>query len=399
MELGWIDFSKEDRAKALSVMELLSEDDTLDELGIAPVRDGFANLFFPGTSTIQTRAKYLLIVPYALADLENRGIKDPRTFLTELDAIENDCAKRLVATNAERIIGSRSIAGGRWVKRTPANIYWAGLRRYGIFKGDRLSLAEYARVCCALQGRKQTLRSIGGRQDEAAGGGEQDDLDAGSLPGMQFWNLPDYPEDWKDNLCIELTHAEAAFLKAQIIKTYPSSMMAFLLENGRSDIASMEGFEDMATGAVHDLPVAMQDDYWLANQLSWFIYMARIRYNVMLSRRENKMANEVWEECLPLLETFASLDIAAIFLRLGVVNPNLRAFLLDIQRLMLAGDIAGLDDRICKRECDLKGPSRAKLGRCGEFDPQQWVGGGLLDYRFGNACIIMRDIFAGEESV
>ena len=63
MPLGWIDFSKNERNKVLSVLDLLSENGTLDELGIAPVRDGFADLFFPGTSTIQTRAKYFLIVP------------------------------------------------------------------------------------------------------------------------------------------------------------------------------------------------------------------------------------------------------------------------------------------------------------------------------------------------
>ena len=72
MPLGWIDFSKSERNKVLSVLDLLSEAGTLDELGIAPVRDGFANLFFPGTSTIQTRAKYFMIVPYALKDLEYR---------------------------------------------------------------------------------------------------------------------------------------------------------------------------------------------------------------------------------------------------------------------------------------------------------------------------------------
>ena len=70
MQLGWIDFSKSERSKVLSVLDLLQEKGTLDELGIAPIRDGFANIFFPGTSTIQTRAKYFLIVPYALRDLE-----------------------------------------------------------------------------------------------------------------------------------------------------------------------------------------------------------------------------------------------------------------------------------------------------------------------------------------
>ena len=59
MQLGWIDFSKEDRQKAFDVINLLSEQGAVDELGIGVIRDAFANYFFPGTSTIQTRAKYL----------------------------------------------------------------------------------------------------------------------------------------------------------------------------------------------------------------------------------------------------------------------------------------------------------------------------------------------------
>ena len=35
MPLGWIDFSKSERSKVLSVLDMLSEAGTLDELGIA----------------------------------------------------------------------------------------------------------------------------------------------------------------------------------------------------------------------------------------------------------------------------------------------------------------------------------------------------------------------------
>ena len=64
MQLGWIDFSATEHSKVLSILDLLSEKSTLDELGISPIRDGFANIFFPGTSTVQTRAKYFFIIPY-----------------------------------------------------------------------------------------------------------------------------------------------------------------------------------------------------------------------------------------------------------------------------------------------------------------------------------------------
>lgn len=72
MQLGWIDFSKEDRQKALDVINLLSEQGAVDELGIGIIRDAFANYFFPGTSTIQTRAKYSQLWRYALDYLKKQ---------------------------------------------------------------------------------------------------------------------------------------------------------------------------------------------------------------------------------------------------------------------------------------------------------------------------------------
>ena len=40
--LGWIDFSKEERDKALDILRLLQEPGAVDELGIGIVRDAFA---------------------------------------------------------------------------------------------------------------------------------------------------------------------------------------------------------------------------------------------------------------------------------------------------------------------------------------------------------------------
>ena len=48
MQLGWIDFSKEDRQKAFDVINLLSEQGAVDELGIGVIRDAFSQLFLSG---------------------------------------------------------------------------------------------------------------------------------------------------------------------------------------------------------------------------------------------------------------------------------------------------------------------------------------------------------------
>ena len=113
MELGWIDFSKTERSKILSVLDLLSESGTLDELGIAPVRDGFSNLFFPGTTTIQTRAKYFFIIPYALKQLERSSETNPNRVFKALDAIENLADKYFLNRTAVKTVLSESVPYSR----------------------------------------------------------------------------------------------------------------------------------------------------------------------------------------------------------------------------------------------------------------------------------------------
>ena len=47
MQLGWIDFSKADREKALDVIRLFCKSEAVDELGIGIIRDAFSNFLFP----------------------------------------------------------------------------------------------------------------------------------------------------------------------------------------------------------------------------------------------------------------------------------------------------------------------------------------------------------------
>ncbi len=58
-------------------------------------------------------------------------------------------------------------------------------------------------------------------------------------------------------------------------------------------------------------------------------------------------------------------------------------------------DLEGMKTEIIRREVELK-QSRAKTKKPGEFDVEEWFGGGELDYRFNNAKVIIRDIFESE---
>ena len=396
MPLGWIDFSKSERNKVLSVLDLLSESGTLDELGIAPIRDGFANLFFPGTSTIQTRAKYFMIVPYALKDLEYSNESNPNRMLRTFDEIERKCGEMLISNgeDTDGIIGSRSLAQNKWVKRTPADIYWAGLRNYGIFTGGTLSLSEYIRAMCALKNQKATITKLGNRNDNADAD-EGDDKDAGELFQMQFWKITTYRDGWMDNLSIKLSSEEGSFLRQQIITAYPDSMLAFLLHNSVTEIFACKTFQEL-DGLIKIFPEQIQNDYLLAYAFSSFLFVLRIVYNIVVSDGQNEAANALWEEVQPDLFERADVDLEAIIYRLSVYrNVSLCAFLRKAQILMKNADLDSLKMEIKRRERELK-TSRAKTLHPGEFDRDTWFGGGELDYRFGNAKVIIRDIFESE---
>ncbi len=54
------------------MLRLFEDTDTVDDLGIGTVRDSISNSLFPGTSVIQTRARYFLFVPWIFRRAEQR---------------------------------------------------------------------------------------------------------------------------------------------------------------------------------------------------------------------------------------------------------------------------------------------------------------------------------------
>ena len=394
MPLGWIDFSKSERNKVLSVLDRLSESGTLDELGIAPIRDGFANIFFPGTSTIQTRAKYFLLVPYALKDMEYSSENNPGRILNIFDEVEKECGKRLLENKEDTngIIGSRSLIQDKWVKRTPADVYWAGLRSYGIFTGS-LSLSEYVRAMCAMKKQKSNLTRLGSRNDSDED--EGDDKNAGDLFKMQFWNIPTYSSNWQDDINIKLTKEEGEFLKHQIVISYPDSMMAYILKNNKTEVLEVEDYLSLES-LIRIFPENIRSDYYLARDFSSFLYVIRTLYNIIISDEKNEEANSEWEILRPKLIKLADVDLDRIINRLQIFkNADLCSFIKKEKEYMLAKDIEAMKNEIKRRERSLK-TTRAKTMHPGEFDPDVWFGGRELDYRFNNAKIIMRDIFESE---
>ncbi len=387
MQIGWIDFSKEQRNKVLSVLRILSEPGALDELGIGIIRDQFADRLFPGTSTIQTRAKYFFLVPYIMLELEKHKNIKPHEFLSLLDAKEIELIDILAKGDTDGVIG---IDAGKELKRKPSSIYWNGLKTYGFFIEEGLSIAEYAAAFCSLRDRNLQTRHAGNIKyddQEAA-----DDWDSVSR-NISYWRVPLPPTAWRKSLSISLIPEEALFLKQKIV-TMPrtkDTLLAWILNENRSDFCSYEVFSDI-DNLVSVLPGAIKADYIMARDFAQFIYGAHIRYNHIYTEGRNEKVNvewEAWKQNIP------DVDLEKLFLNLAVTNNHLKEFLKVYQ--MKLNSVDELDKLIIARERQLKGPSRSKLTNKSLYKYKgTLINMERLSYRLRNARRIVKDIFAGE---
>jgi len=123
----WLDSSEHERRRALDIIDLFGHSETVDELGLGTVRDTIAEVLSPGTSTVQTRARYFFFIPWIYQSLDRRS------------PLENagDTARRVevaliaVLSKAQDNIGTIGISSGAALQRLPSTIYWAGLARLG----------------------------------------------------------------------------------------------------------------------------------------------------------------------------------------------------------------------------------------------------------------------------
>ena len=392
MLLGWIDFSKDERNKVLNAIHLLDEPGAVDELGIGAVRDAFADLFFPGTSTVQTRAKYFLIVPYVLKEAgSGKYGSDLKAILYKIDKEERSCRDIMIKTSNDGVIGSS--VPNSWVLRTPSNIYWNGIRQMGIFNED-LSIKEYIRQSIIQRSEKKATGY--GNRDKNAEENEKDDIDAGDITSIRFWNLGDtYHSDWRDGLTIELLPKEAEFLKSQIIANQRTSLFAFILEKNIS-LDEYDSFSALCEGIKDSVDDDMRCMMELANDFNNLVSIITTRYNLIVFNNQNERARKKWDVLSKDLERRSKVDLEMIFARLSIKSVKLKTFLFNVRKAIQDNKIATVDDLIKEREVSLKGAKRAKTSRVGEFKEESvgWIGIDILDYRYTPAKRIIKDIMS-----
>lgn len=384
IKVGWIDFSSKDREKAMAVIDLMKENRAVDELGIGVVRDRLADILFPGTSTIQTRAKYFFIVPWCMIEAE-KNFKNKVDYLKRLNNIETDVIKALIKnepSNTTGIIGKDSIGT---LKRKPSEIYWNGLRTYNIMPFNI--------------SRNQYISSIKTNKNHDVE--EGDDKDSYYLDNDEIrWNITKFRKNWKENLTLSLTKEESEFLKEKITRYYPNSLYSYIINN--KDI-SLEDEDIYDLTFKNTLPEVVRSDLDLALNFGKVIHGAHIRYNIIL-RQKNSVEIEDYEDywnqwCNEMSQfNWDKFNIDRIY-EFAQTTKGTKEFIEGWFKAIRELDninLGQLDKMIEVREYRLKG-QRAKLKNYGNVDLSKWVGLDKLKYRWGNVKTLVKDIKEGEK--
>ncbi len=386
------------------VLDLFHEQDTRDELGVGLIRDAFADLLFPGTTTIMTRARYFLFIPWVYLRLERSRVPSSRIGLRARQE-EVWLARHLIKNGAGEGDGVIGRVAGDHLQRLPSNISWLGLRSWGIrlFPGGQHEYHRsldsfYAAVGRALATREEDSEEFDVRRNWHGG-------------------LPSPPSGFPESATMSLTRDEARYLcermAAAETATGEESLLAFLARDGvpaQCDFA-------WAHPQAGEFPPHIQR--WLAHMraFSESMHGAALLYNLMLAQLDQR--DDLAEEYREQVEAWAAEQDArqdtlatwdrADFWRLvtqsgAQTSVWTRQFVdawLDIatapgRRSGMADD-APARDIIAARERRLKG-RRARLFSRSALE--QWSGAagtGRMQYRWYVASPLLGDIYTGLE--
>jgi hypothetical protein len=261
--LAWVDYSAAERERMQRAIALLGEHEARDELGIGTIRDTFSETLFPGTSTIQTRLRYFLFIPWIYHELEARRHEPPKL---------NELLRRAELALTEPLKDSPDSEGnfgahtGEKLKRMPSNVYWTGLRRWGILRFPG-SQADYHRALPAIYSRR---------------GSQVQPDDAGvAVDRLATWHerMPAPPEGFPEGITFRLSLAEAAYIQDRLAAACPASLISHLALHGKTSSVWYPWFHPDLGSATRELRAHLD----LARRFSAVMHGASLLYNLMLA--------------------------------------------------------------------------------------------------------------------
>lgn len=400
--LMWLDYSERERRKMLDVVDLFREHDTRDELGIGSVRDAFADMLFPGTSTIMTRARYFVLVPWTYQKLEKQrvgsaeiGVKARRAELSLVQPIED----------SEDNDGNIGKLAKTTLKRLPSSVYWQGLAVWDIrsFAGAQ---AQYHRSLDRYYGQLTHHRGRATERDA-----EHDDL----VSLNWHAGLVKAPDDFPAKCSLSLTRREAEYL-AERIRLSPGCAGSLLAELValRKRTAQIEFPWEHPHSA--KLPPRLREILDHAQNFSEVMHGAPLLYNLMLAQeaqREEGVSQYLhdvaeWAEAIAKrAKVLAQWDRKRFWEIVRSANPRITAptndFINAWWNLALAGGAAQVSANTTARVLISERERRLKKGLARLANPRAqelWNGSSgtaRLEFRWTISQRLLGDIFDGLE--
>jgi hypothetical protein len=398
----WLDYSEHERRKMLDTIELFGERTTRDELGLGGIRDAFADQLFPGTSTIQTRAKYFLFVPWIYLVLERKQTPSAG-IAVKGRKLEAELIQALAQSeDTEGIIGKRRKEN---VQRLPSNIYWQGLETWGIrlFPGSQ---DQYHRSLDLLYLRRHA-RHASRREFDGEAEVEAD---------LHTWHpgLPSVPQDFPKRATLALMRCEADYLRERIISHCPQSLLAVLVRE-RIAVESVGSAWELTS----PLPASLREQLDHGRNFAQILHGAQLLYNLMLAERSNRgeriseyrgLLSDWWQAVQARQTELRQWNRPRFWQIVCRGNPRVssraRRFTNDWAVLVLTagGEAEVVESDTARklvelREVQLKGGlARLRNERALELWPGA-AGAGQLDLRWPAARRIVTDILAGMEGI
>lgn len=228
-KLGWAALSRS-KLKEAEKQLINHIEGVRDEVGILGLHRDYANRFFPGTSTQQTRLRYALFVPWQILSLL-RGKVEAIQARKELKQREIRLALQLEGQDG--IIGAQNADKGLPVTIPPSAAYWVALREWGILNAlsDSVDLTHRT-LFRHWDEWGERIRERSATDDEGRALDKIQNLFNADLP-----NAP--PRFDKRKLTFELKENEKEFLKSQLANTTR-------LFDGQRSLLALLALEDSA---------------------------------------------------------------------------------------------------------------------------------------------------------
>lgn len=266
---AWLDYSEQQRRRMLEIVGAFRDQETVDELGIGSVRDALADTLFPGTSTLHTRIRYLLFIPWIYLDLE-REKTSSSDVARRLKQRELRLIEALEAGGEYR--GVIGIEARKRLQRFPSIVYWNGLSVFGI----RLFAGSQQQYHQAL-GAVYTQRGRASRYEGDEPGGEEP---------VRTWHprIPRAPQGFLDEATFALRRGDAEYLQERILERTPDSCLAYLVTR---EGATIEGDFPWTSPLLAEAPATVAEALAHARNASELLHGAALLYNLLLSEQVN----------------------------------------------------------------------------------------------------------------